>query len=170
MFIEIEILSKNHNLQKWLKKFVRSRRYSVLTKHLLYSSQVTTRWIQQTFHQLMITNRLGRRKYGTPKTDQFDKLLLDNFASYRNKIIIITLTESGILTRHIEIKDSPDSKLQINYICSIQTLNILEVIAKLRISRLRLSPIDHKNRRPFCLSKAPPTRLLTITQFGLELW
>ena len=45
-------------------------------------------------------------------------------------IFAITLKMSRNPTEHIESKDSPESKLKIQSICSVEILSILEVIAK----------------------------------------
>ena len=77
------------------------------------------------------------------------------WAANRGTWFIISLSSriSRFLTEHIERKDSSDSKLQIEAICSVQILNILEVTAKMNFSKIfsknifeKLHMINDKNR------------------------
>ena len=55
---------------------------------------------------------------------------VEYFVIFEELIFTVTSKILRILAEHIEPKDSPDSKLQIESTCSISILNILEVIAK----------------------------------------
>ena len=55
---------------------------------------------------------------------------VEHFAIFEELIFAITSRILRILTEHIEPKDSLDSKLQIESICSVTILNVLEVIVK----------------------------------------
>ena len=53
-----------------------------------------------------------------------------HYAIFEKLVFAITSRMLRILTEHIERKNSLDSKVQIESICSVRTLNILEVIAR----------------------------------------
>ena len=50
--------------------------------------------------------------------------------------LVLSSRTLRILTEYIEMKKSFDSKLQIDCICSVRILNILDVIAKTSISKI----------------------------------
>ena len=52
--------------------------------------------------------------------------------------------------KHIEMKKSPDSELQIESICSIRILNILEVLAKMSFSKIANCSTLVFNREQSC--------------------
>ena len=61
---------------------------------------------------------------------------VEHFALFENLVFTITSKESRIPTEHTEPKDSLDSKLQIQYACSIEILSVLKVITKTSFSKI----------------------------------
>ena len=59
-----------------------------------------------------------------------------HFAIFEKLVFVITSRILRILIEHTEVKNSLDSKLQNFTICTIRILNILEVIAKLSLSKI----------------------------------
>ena len=56
--------------------------------------------------------------------------MVEHFAIFENLVFAITSRTLRIQMEHIESIDSSDSKLQIEYMCSITIFDIFKVIAK----------------------------------------
>ena len=77
----------------------------------------------------------------------FYKLRVEQFAIFDKLVFAITSRILRILMEHIEMKNSLDSKLQIDSICSIGILSTLVVIAETSFSKIsKCSALDQGMR------------------------